>query len=62
MVNCELLVSGVLAGRVHVHGLFDDRTHAAGVRLAVVVVGRPLTVSVTATGKVVPLLGAMASE
>ena len=30
--------------------------------LAVVVVGRPLTVNVTATGKDVPLLGAMANE
>jgi hypothetical protein len=62
MVNCELLVSGVFAGIVHVHGLFDERAHAAGVTLAVAVAGRPLRVNVTATGKDVPLLGAMASE
>jgi hypothetical protein len=62
MVNCELLVGGVFAGRVHVHGLFDERAHAAGVTLTVAVAGRPLTVNVTATGKDVPLLGAMASE
>jgi hypothetical protein len=62
MVNCELLDSGVFAGRVHVQGSFDERAHAAGVTLAVAEAGRPFTVNVTATGKDVPLLGAMTSE
>jgi hypothetical protein len=57
-----LLVSGVFAGRIHDHGLLDDKAHAAGVMLAVVVVGRPLTVNVTATGKVAPPSGSIASE
>jgi len=39
-----------------------EKAHAAGVTLAVAEAGRPFTVNVTATGKDVPLLGAMASE
>jgi hypothetical protein len=62
MDTCTLLVSGVFAGRVHVHGLLDVRVHAAGVMLTVDSAGTPLTVKVTGRGKVVPLVGAMANE
>jgi hypothetical protein len=48
-------VKGVFAGRDH--EVLVSAVHAAGVMVAVAPAGKPLTVNVTAPGKVVPDVG-----